>query len=159
VDLTTPAGLASVAEYAYGIGADKDLIVPRSATGRLLAANGLVHNAHQAGLVVHAWTFRAENRFLPLDFRLGTGPDLRGDGIAEYEYSCASASTASSPTTRTPRWPWQMRCSACRSRSRSSPRRGGASLTCRNTARSAGISSFRSACRQERRDSSGFAPS
>jgi glycerophosphoryl diester phosphodiesterase len=84
-DLATPAGLASIAQYAYGIGADKDLIVPRGATGELLASNPLVYDAHQAGLVVHAWTFRAENRFLPADFRIGTDPDARGDGITEYE--------------------------------------------------------------------------
>ena len=84
-DLATPAGLASIAEYAYGIGADKDLIVPRGVVGGLLAANPLVHDAHQAGLVVHAWTFRAENRFLPLDFRIGINRDARGDSISEYE--------------------------------------------------------------------------
>jgi len=84
-DLAGPAGLASIAEYAYGIGADKDLIVPRTGADGLLAATSLVTDAHRAGLVVHAWTFRAENRFLPLDFRLGDNPDLRGDGISEYE--------------------------------------------------------------------------
>jgi glycerophosphoryl diester phosphodiesterase len=84
-DLATPAGLASIAEYAYGIGADKDLIVPRTPNDRLLAAGPLVADAHAAGLVVHAWTFRAENQFLPLDFRLGEDPNLRGDGISEYE--------------------------------------------------------------------------
>ncbi|GAB1644884.1 glycerophosphodiester phosphodiesterase [Krasilnikovia sp. MM14-A1259] len=84
-DLATPAGLASIAGYAHGIGPDKNLLVPRSATGRLLAANAVVHNAHEAGLAVHAWTFRAENRFLPLDFRVGTDPDARGDIVAEYE--------------------------------------------------------------------------
>jgi glycerophosphoryl diester phosphodiesterase len=84
-DLTTPAGLASIAEYAYGIGADKDLIVPRAADGRLLAATPLVSDAHQVGLAVHAWTFRAENQFLPVDFRLGADPNLRGDVISEYE--------------------------------------------------------------------------
>ena len=84
-DLATPAGLASIAEYAYGIGADKDLIVPRTAAGRLMAANSLVNDAHRAGLVVHAWTFRAENQFLPLDFHLGPDPNQRGDGISEYE--------------------------------------------------------------------------
>ena len=84
-ELATPAGLASIAEYAYGIGADKDLIVPRRDADRLQSANRLVHDAHQAGLVVHAWTFRAENQFLPRDFRLGDDPNLRGDGISEYE--------------------------------------------------------------------------
>jgi glycerophosphoryl diester phosphodiesterase len=84
-DLATPAGLQSIAEYAYGIGAHKDVLLPCSATGKLLAANSIVHNAHQVGLVVHAWTFRAENRFLPLDFRVGTDPDARGDVTSEYE--------------------------------------------------------------------------
>ena len=45
----------------------------------------VVRDAHRAGLVVHAWTFRAENQFLPLDFRIGTDPDARGDVTAEYE--------------------------------------------------------------------------
>jgi glycerophosphoryl diester phosphodiesterase len=84
-ELATPAGLASIAGYAYGVGADKDLIVPRSVTGELLPAGPLVNAAHEAGLVVHAWTFRAENRFLPADFRIGRNPDARGDGISEYE--------------------------------------------------------------------------
>ncbi|BFU47160.1 glycerophosphodiester phosphodiesterase [Krasilnikovia sp. MM14-A1004] len=84
-DLATPAGLAGIAGYAHGIGPDKNLLVPRSATGRLLAANSVVHNAHEAGLAVHAWTFRAENRFLPLDFRVGTDPHARGDIAAEFD--------------------------------------------------------------------------
>ena len=84
-DLVTRAGLDSIADYAWGIGADKDLIVPRDGTGELLAPTRLVGNAHDAGLAVHAWTFRAENRFLPLDFQIGDQPDARGDGISEYE--------------------------------------------------------------------------
>jgi glycerophosphoryl diester phosphodiesterase len=84
-DMITPAGLAAVAEYAYGIGADKDVLVPRDLTDELLPAGDFVDEAHEAGLAVHAWTFRAENRFLPLDFRIGTDPDARGDIISEYE--------------------------------------------------------------------------
>ena len=84
-DLVTRAGLDSIAEYAWGIGADKDLIVPRDVAGGLLPPTRLVSNAHDAGLAVHAWTFRAENRFLPRDFRIGEQPDARGDGISEYE--------------------------------------------------------------------------
>ena len=71
-DLATPAGLKEVARYADGVGATKNLIVPRDATGKLLAPTTLIDDAHKAGLIVHAWTFRAENQFLPLDFRLGT---------------------------------------------------------------------------------------
>jgi glycerophosphoryl diester phosphodiesterase len=84
-DLATPAGLAGIAEYAYGIGADKDLLVPRDATGSLLPPGRVVQQAHDAGLAVHAWTFRAENRFLPREFRIGDDDGARGDRIAEYE--------------------------------------------------------------------------
>ena len=70
-DLVTPAGLAEIATYADGIGPSKDLIVPRDSAGRLLEPTSLVRDAHRAGLVVHSWTFRRENNFLPLDFRQG----------------------------------------------------------------------------------------
>jgi glycerophosphoryl diester phosphodiesterase len=70
-DLVTPAGLAEIATYADGIGPNKNLIVPRDAQNRLLAPTTLVRDAHRAGLVVHPWTFRRENTFLPEDFRQG----------------------------------------------------------------------------------------
>jgi glycerophosphoryl diester phosphodiesterase len=85
VDLTTPSGLAWIAGYADGIGVDKDLLIGRDAAGRLLPPTSVVDDAHRAGLLVHAWTFRAENRFLPLDLRIGTNPNARGDVTAEYE--------------------------------------------------------------------------
>ena len=84
-DLASPAGLASIAAYAYGIGADKELLVPRRPDGDLLPAGPVVDDAHATGLAVHAWTFRAENRFLPLDFRIGPDSDARGDIVSEYE--------------------------------------------------------------------------
>jgi glycerophosphoryl diester phosphodiesterase len=70
-DLITPAGLAEIATYADGLGPNKDLIVPRDSAGNLLEPTSLVRDAHRAGLVVHPWTFRRENNFLPLDFRQG----------------------------------------------------------------------------------------
>jgi glycerophosphoryl diester phosphodiesterase len=70
-DLVTPAGLAEIATYAGGIGPNKDLIVPRDSAGNLLEPTSLVRDAHGEGLVVHPWTFRRENNFLPLDFRQG----------------------------------------------------------------------------------------
>lgn len=87
-DLATPAGLREIAGYAQGIGPNKDLIVPRDAEGRLLEPTSLVDDAHSAGLVVHPWTFRNENVFLPADFRVGdpSDPDfLRQHGDAEAE--------------------------------------------------------------------------
>ena len=71
-DLATPAGLRWIARYADGIGANKNLIVPRDASGRLLAPSTVIRDAHRVGLDVHAWTFRAENQFLPTDYRIGT---------------------------------------------------------------------------------------
>ena len=70
-DLATPAGLAEIATYAEGIGPNKNLIVPRDAQNRLTSPTMLVRDAHRAGLVVHPWTFRRENTFLPEDFRQG----------------------------------------------------------------------------------------
>ena len=70
-DLVTPAGLAEVATYADGVGVNKDLIVPRDAQNRLLSPTTLIRDAHRAGLLVHSWTFRRENTFLPEDFRQG----------------------------------------------------------------------------------------
>jgi len=70
-DLVTPEGLAEIATYADGIAPSKNLIVPRDAAGNLLDPTSLVRDAHRAGLVVHPWTFRRENSFLPLDFRQG----------------------------------------------------------------------------------------
>ncbi|MBD2294688.1 glycerophosphodiester phosphodiesterase [Anabaena sphaerica FACHB-251] len=68
-DIIKPAGLKEIAEYAQVIGVNKNLIIPRDSTGKLLSSTSLIRDAHQAGLQVHAWTFRNENYFLPLDFQ------------------------------------------------------------------------------------------
>lgn len=77
-NLAQPAGLAEIATYAQGIGAHTHLIIPL-AGGRLGPPTTLVRDAHQAGLVVHGWTVRAENRFLPDDFDVGDDPRGLGD--------------------------------------------------------------------------------
>ncbi|NUS58881.1 MAG: glycerophosphodiester phosphodiesterase [Streptomycetaceae bacterium] len=84
-DLVKPENLKWIAGYADGIGTAKNLLIPRDPAGRLLPPTSVLRDAHRAGLLVHAWTFRAENQFLPADFRLGTDPNARGDYIAEYE--------------------------------------------------------------------------
>lgn len=71
--MVTPAGLTDIAQYADWIGADTSLIEP--APG---APTALIADAHAAGLKVSAWTFRAENAFLPEADRLGTDPAGHG---------------------------------------------------------------------------------
>jgi glycerophosphoryl diester phosphodiesterase len=83
-DLVTDAGLADVATYAAGIGPDKTQVIARDAAGNLGAPTGLVDRAHGAGLLVHPYTFRNENQFLPADLRSGTDPNAYGNVFAEY---------------------------------------------------------------------------
>jgi len=82
-DLITPAGLAQIAGYAQAIGPNKSLVIPRRADERLASPTTLVTDAHAQGLAVHPWTFRAENAFLPAEFRDGTTPEAHGDLGAE----------------------------------------------------------------------------
>jgi glycerophosphoryl diester phosphodiesterase len=88
-DMATPAGLAEIATYADAIGPSKNLIVPRDGANNLLAPTKLVADAHAAGLLVHAWTFRSENFFLASGHRRGDPaaaayPRQVGDVAAEY---------------------------------------------------------------------------
>jgi glycerophosphoryl diester phosphodiesterase len=78
-DLVTPAGLAEIARYADVLGLSKDLIIPRDARARLLHPTPVIRHAHEAGLEVYGWTFRRENRFLPLQFRSSDDPAEPGD--------------------------------------------------------------------------------
>ena len=80
-----PPGLKEIASYADGVGPSKDYIVPRDATGRSLAPTTFVRDAHRAGLLVHPYTFRNENTFLPLELRSSADPAAYGNAFAEYE--------------------------------------------------------------------------
>ena len=78
-DLAKPDELAEIAAYADGIGVNKSLMIPRNADDSLGAPTTLVADAHAAGLIVHGWTFRAENSFLPSEFRSAGGEADLGD--------------------------------------------------------------------------------
>ncbi|MFF6792790.1 glycerophosphoryl diester phosphodiesterase [Streptomyces filamentosus] len=80
-DLVTPAGLRWIASYAQGIGPTLDLVIPRDATGRLGTPTTLVRDAHAEGLILHPYTHRNENTFLPAEFRRGTDPAAYGDSF------------------------------------------------------------------------------
>jgi glycerophosphoryl diester phosphodiesterase len=83
-DLVTPAGLRWIAGFAQGIGPTTDLIIPRDASGKLLQPTAVVGDAHRAGLVLHPFTARNENQFLPADFQVGTDPNAYGNPLAAF---------------------------------------------------------------------------
>ncbi|MBD0712301.1 MULTISPECIES: glycerophosphodiester phosphodiesterase [unclassified Streptomyces] len=80
-DLVTPKGLRWIASYARGIGPTLDLVIPKDASGRLGDPTTLVRDAHAAGLILHPYTHRNENTFLPVEFRRGTDPTAYGDAF------------------------------------------------------------------------------
>jgi glycerophosphoryl diester phosphodiesterase len=70
------ADLADIARYADAVGPAKDHIVRDP---------GFVADAHAAGLLVHPYTFRRENAFLPPELRSSDDPAEPGDLAAELE--------------------------------------------------------------------------
>jgi len=82
--LSTAAGLREIATYADGVGPDKNRVIPRTAAGALGVPTALVADAHALGLLVHPYTFRNENAFLPPALRRGTDPAAYGDAFEEY---------------------------------------------------------------------------
>ncbi|WP_398920196.1 glycerophosphodiester phosphodiesterase [Streptomyces sp. I6] len=83
-DLVTPQGLKWIASFAQGIGPALDLIVPKDASGKLGTPTTLVRDAHAQGLILHPYTMRNENSFLPADFRRGTDPHAYGDAFGAF---------------------------------------------------------------------------
>ena len=71
--MTTPEGLAAIAAYVAWIGTEASLIEPSPNQ-----PTTLIPDAHAAGLKVSAWTFRAENAFLPPEDRIGDDPVAHG---------------------------------------------------------------------------------
>ena len=77
-DLATPAGLDFINDYAQGVGANTNLMIPLVG-GRLGTPTTLVGDAHAKGLEIHGWTFRAENVFLPNEFDSNADPAALGN--------------------------------------------------------------------------------
>ena len=72
-DMLSPAGLTDIASYADGIGVALPMVFgPAGNTLPLLA------QAKEAGLLVHVWTVRKENAFLPEQLRGRGGPSQTG---------------------------------------------------------------------------------
>nr|WSW70285.1 glycerophosphodiester phosphodiesterase [Streptomyces sp. NBC_00995] len=83
-DLVKPAGLKWMASFAQGIGPTLDLVIPKDGSGRLTTPTTLVRDAHAQGLILHPYTMRNENAFLPADFRRGTDPNAYGDAFGAF---------------------------------------------------------------------------
>ena len=75
--MTAPEGLREIASYADVVAPPTRALIPLGPDRRLAAPTRLIDDAHRAGLLVHAWTFRPENQFLPADFQDAAGPDAR----------------------------------------------------------------------------------
>lgn len=82
-DLLTPSSLRELAEVVDAIGPSKHLVIGRTADDRLGERTSLVTDCHAAGLEVTPWTFRAENHFLPAEFRSSADPAALGDYAGE----------------------------------------------------------------------------
>ncbi|MER7396012.1 glycerophosphodiester phosphodiesterase [Streptomyces sp. NPDC000151] len=84
-DLVKPEGLRWIASFAQGIGPDLTVIIPRTADGKLGTPSSVVKDAHDAGLVLHPYTVRNENTFLPVDLRKGSDPNAYGNSLAYFK--------------------------------------------------------------------------
>ncbi|MFF4357922.1 glycerophosphodiester phosphodiesterase [Streptomyces sp. NPDC001604] len=84
-DLITPKGLREIAGYAQGLGPTLDLIITKKADGSLDKPTTLVADAHKVGLILHPYTMRNENPFLPAEYRKGTAADAYGDPFGAFK--------------------------------------------------------------------------
>ena len=84
--MATRDGLKAIARYADAVGPEKyTYVIPKNDNDDLdlRLATKFVDHAHQAGLEVHPYTFRAENRFLPSGLRSSLKPAGHGKLAAE----------------------------------------------------------------------------
>jgi glycerophosphoryl diester phosphodiesterase len=79
-----PPELRKIAAYADGIGPNKSQVIKRDLRSRLAKTTKLVRRAHDLGLLVHIWTMRNENNFLPADLRTSRDKAAHGDAVGEY---------------------------------------------------------------------------
>ena len=68
-EMVTPAGLVELATYADWAAVETAMVIQRGTAGASGTPTTLVSDAHAAGLKVVVWTFRAEDIFVPTDYR------------------------------------------------------------------------------------------
>ncbi|MGO1166965.1 MAG: glycerophosphodiester phosphodiesterase [Janibacter sp.] len=84
-ELTSRESMRELSRWIDGFGPAKDQVVARNADGTLGEPTSFVEDAHDAGLKVLPYTFRAENEFLPTDYRNGSDPADFGRAIDEVQ--------------------------------------------------------------------------
>ncbi|HEX8704313.1 MAG TPA: glycerophosphodiester phosphodiesterase [Myxococcaceae bacterium] len=76
-DLLTEAGIKEIATYADGVGPYKLNLINVDAAGNFESATGVIGYAHANNLIVHSWTFRPENNFLPTPLKAPGAASVR----------------------------------------------------------------------------------
>lgn len=84
-DYLSDEGLAQLEERVDGISVDTRWLLPANAPGIAHATTDLVARARARGLEVYTWTLRAENAFLPRNFRSGEAESEFGNWLAQFQ--------------------------------------------------------------------------
>ena len=76
-DLLTEAGIQEIATYADGVGPYKLNLIAVDANGAFQTPTEVIRFAHASKLLVHSWTFRPENSFLPAPLKTAGADSTR----------------------------------------------------------------------------------
>lgn len=68
-DLLTQSSIQQIATYADGLGPYKLNLINVDSNGAFQTPSQVIQYAHEAKLIVHSWTFRPEDPFLPASLR------------------------------------------------------------------------------------------
>jgi glycerophosphoryl diester phosphodiesterase len=72
-DLLTQSSIQQIAAYANGLGPYKLNLINVDGNGAFQTPSDVIRYAHEANLIVHSWTFRPEDPFLPASLRSSGG--------------------------------------------------------------------------------------
>ncbi|MDY7226453.1 glycerophosphodiester phosphodiesterase [Hyalangium rubrum] len=78
-DLLTEAGIKEIATYADGVSPYKLNLISVDAAGAFQTPTDVIRIAHDNDLVVHSWTFRPENAFLPAPLKAEGAESTRSE--------------------------------------------------------------------------------
>ncbi len=78
-ELLSQAGIQEIATYAHGLGPYKLNLINVDSAGAFQEPTQVIRDAHEAKLVVHSWTFRPENVFLPAPLKAQGSESTRSE--------------------------------------------------------------------------------